>query len=277
MIKNEFYTLRGGNKINKVGLGTWQSSNEDAYTSVKSALEVGYRHIDTAFAYENEEGVGKALKDSGIDRKELYVCTKLPSHIKDVEGTKKHCEMSLKSLGLDYLDLYLIHAPWPWSDVGTDCREGNIEAWKAMIELKKQGKIKSIGVSNFSIDDIENLITATGEIPEVNQIRFFVGNTQEKLFEYCKSKNILIEAYSPMATGAVLGRSEISVLAEKYGVSPAQICIRYCLQRGTLPLPKSVNADRIKQNIELDFVISDGDMAYLNAFDGSEFKKPYRS
>lgn len=277
MIKNEFYTLRGGNKINKVGLGTWQSSNEDAYTSVKSALEVGYRHIDTAFAYENEEGVGKALKDSGIDRQELYVCTKLPSHIKDVEGTKKHCEMSLKSLGLDYLDLYLIHAPWPWSDVGTDCREGNIEAWKAMIELKKQGKIKSIGVSNFSIDDIENLITATGEIPEVNQIRFFVGNTQEKLFEYCKSKNILIEAYSPMATGAVLGRSEISVLAEKYGVSPAQICIRYCLQRGTLPLPKSVNADRIKQNIELDFVISDGDMAYLNAFDGSEFKKPYRS
>lgn len=277
MIKNEFYTLRGGNKINKVGLGTWQSSNEDAYTSVKSALEVGYRHIDTAFAYENEEGVGKALKESGIDREELYVCTKLPSHIKDFEGTKKHCEMSLKSLQLDFLDLYLIHAPWPWSDVGTDCRAGNIEAWRAMIELKKQGKIKSIGVSNFSADDIENLIAATGEIPEVNQIRFFVGNTQEKLVEYCKSKNILIEAYSPMATGAVLGRSEIKVLAEKYGVSPAQICIRYCLQRGTLPLPKSVNADRIKQNIELDFVISDGDMAYLNAFDGSEFKKPYRS
>ena len=142
--------LNDGVEIPSVGLGTWQSEKPDAYRAVRTAVDCGYRHIDTAYVYENEDAVGEAIKDCGVSRRELFITTKLPSHIKSFEGAKEYCEKSLKALGLDYLDLYLIHAPWPWSDVGSDCTEGNFAAWRAMIELKKEGKLRSIGVSNFN-------------------------------------------------------------------------------------------------------------------------------
>ena len=265
-IKNEYFTLNNGVKIPKVGLGTWQSKDgEECVNAVKWAINYGYTHIDTAYAYENESSVIKGIRESGVDRKEIFITTKLPSHIKTYEGAKEYCARSLKQLDTDYIDLYLIHAPWPWSSIGMDCKEGNIEAWKAMVELYNEGKIRSIGVSNFQPEDIIPLIEATGVVPMVNQIRYFIGNTQDRVVKYCKEHNILIEAYSPFATGEIINHPLLVEIAHKYNVSPAQICLRYCLQNDTLPLPKSVHEERIKANLDLDFVISNEDMNYLDS------------
>ena len=278
MVKNEFYTLYNGVTIPKIGFGTWQvAEGEEAYNSVTYALKVGYRHIDTAHAYGNEASVGRAIADSGIDRKDIFVTTKLPSHIKDYQGTMQHFNQSLTSLGLEYIDLYLIYAPWPWSDIGTDCTQGNIQAWKAMIELYNAGKIRSIGVSNFHPADMQALIDATGVVPMVNQIRYFIGNTQPAIVDYCNQHNILIQAYSPLATGEIVNNEQLQPLAQKYGVTVAKICLRYCLQKGTLPLPKSTNEGRIAQNLELDFTIDQDDMTFLDNIGRIGKIKPYRS
>lgn len=270
------FKLNDGTTIPEVGLGTWQSPKAEAYSAVRAAIDCGYRHIDTAYAYDNEDAVGRAVADCGLKREEIYLTTKLPSDIKSYDGAIEYCERSLKALNTPYLDLYLIHAPWPWAEIGKDCTEGNIAAWKAMTELQKRGKVKSIGVSNFNGEQIESLIAATGAVPSVNQIRFFIGNTQEGITEYCQNKGILVEAYSPLATGKILENPDIAAMAERYGVSLARLCIKFCLQRGTLPLPKSVNAARIKDNIALDFTISAEDMAYLNSLK-ELFPKPYRT
>lgn len=265
MIINQTYTLLNGVEIPKVGFGTWQTkSGEEAYNSVKWAIEAGYRHIDTAYAYGNEESVGKAIADSNVGRKNMFIVTKLPAEIKTYGGAWEHFEKSLRNLHTDYLDLYLIHAPWPWSEVGKDCTAGNVEAWKAMVELHKSGLIRAIGVSNFHPEDIKPLIDATGVKPAVNQIRYFIGNTQEKISDYCRKEGILIEAYSPLATGELLENGTLDNIAQKYGKSVAKICLRYCLQKGVLPLPKSTHRDRIFDNTDLDFTISDEDMAYLD-------------
>ena len=278
MLRNENYVLYNGVNIPKIGFGTWQvAEGEEAYNSVTYALKVGYRHIDTAHAYGNEASVGKAIADSGIDRKDIFVTTKLPSHIKDYQGTMQHFNQSLTSLGLEYIDLYLIHAPWPWSDIGTDCTQGNIQAWKAMIELYNAGKIRSIGVSNFHPADMQALIDATGVVPMVNQIRYFIGNTQPAIVDYCNQHNILIQAYSPLATGEIVNNEQLQPLAQKYGVTVAKICLRYCLQKGTLPLPKSTNEGRIAQNLELDFTIDQDDMTFLDNIGRIGKIKPYRS
>lgn len=264
------FTLYNQVKIPNIGFGTWQIT-EGAYESVRMALKAGYRHIDTAEAYGNEAEVGRAIKDSKISRSEMFVTTKLPSHIKTFDETTKHFHESLERLGLDYIDLYLIHAPWPWSAQGTDHTKGNIEAWKAMIGLYEKGLVKSIGVSNFGIKDIEALIAATNFIPHVNQIPLFISVPQNELRTYCALKNILIEAYSPLATGKLLKVSQIVKMAEKYQVTPAQLCIKFCLEIGTLPLPKSTHEERIKNNFDLGFKISETDLEYLlslkNVFD----------
>lgn len=278
MIRNEFFTLNNGIKIPAIGFGTWQvADGEEGYNSCLWALKAGYRHIDTAFAYGNEQSVARAIADSGLVRDEVFITTKLPADIKTYEGAKEYFESSLKNLGTNYLDLYLIHAPWPWSNVGSDCTDGNIDVWKAMIELYNEGKVRSIGVSNFHPADIQALIDATGFVPAVNQIRFFIGNTQNEIYEYCKERNILIEAYSPLATGAIVEHGDLSGLAQKYNVSVAQLCIRFCIEKGTLPLPKSINEGRIKQNLEVDFEISKDDMQYLDSLYHIGPTRPYRS
>ena len=199
------YVMYNGLEIPSVGFGTWQiPDGEVCYKACLDALEAGYRHVDTAYVYGNEKSVGRAIKDFGINREEKFVTTKLPSDIKSFDGCIKYFNESLENLGLEYVDLYLIHAPWPWSNVGSDCTSGNIEAWKAMIELMNQGKVKSIGVSNFLVKDIKPLIEATGIKPMVNQIRYFIGNTQEEITQYCQNNDILVEAYSPLATGHIL-------------------------------------------------------------------------
>ena len=276
MIKD--YELYNGVKIPAIGFGTWQTkSGDEAFNAVKWAIEYGYKHIDTAYTYGNESSVADAIKASNIKREDLFITTKLPAEIKTYEGAMKHFNESLNNLNTDYLDLYLIHAPWPWSNVGQDCTAGNIEVWKAFIELYNAKKIRAIGVSNFHVKDIEALIEATGFKPMVNQIRFFIGNTQENITKYCQENNILIQAYSPLATGEILENPMLDDMVKKYNTTKAKLCIRYCLERGALPLPKSIHEDRIKDNLDVDFKISNEDMDYLNSLVHICSTRPLRS
>ncbi len=255
----ETFQLYNGVTIPKVGFGTWQVPNGDiAYQAVKDALEVGYIHIDTAYVYENEVSVGQAIKDAHMKRSELFVTSKLPSHIKTYDETESYFYETLKRLQLDYLDLYLIHAPWPWSNIGQDFKEGNAEAWKKMIELYEAKKIRAIGVSNFNVDDLKDLIARTGVVPHVNQIAFFAGHfqKQKETLAFCQENHILVEAYSPLAIGHALKTPLVVSLADKYQKTPAQILIRYTLEHNTLPLPKSTKKARMEENADLDFSIS---------------------
>lgn len=265
MILNETYNLNTGAKIPKIGFGTWQIANgEEAYNSVTFALKNGYRHIDTARAYGNESSVGKAIRDSGIDREEIFVTTKLPAEVKSYEGALESFEKTMAEIGLDYVDLYLIHAPWPWGEKGADYTVENIKVWKAMEEIYKSGRARAIGVSNFNVADLKVILGNCEIKPAANQIRFFIGNTQDDITKFCQNNDILVEAYSPMATGEIINNQDVVAMADKYSKTPAQICIRYTLQRGTLPLPKSVHEDYILQNADVDFEINDSDMLYLD-------------
>lgn len=259
------YVLKNGVKMPKVGFGTWQiPDGEICYNAVSMALKHGYRHIDTAAAYGNEASVGKAIKDSGLAREEVFVTSKLQSHIKTYQGALVAFEKTMKELDMDYLDLYLIHAPWPWNEIGKDCSSGNVEAFKAMEKLYREGKIRAIGVSNFSPSDLDNILKHCEIIPHVNQIAFFIGNNQEETHRYCNDKGILVEAYSPLAIGYALTNETIQNMAKTYGVTPAQLCIRYCIEKGTAPLPKSTHESRIIENTGLDFKMKEEDVAFLD-------------
>ena len=261
----KYFKLANDVLIPSIGYGTWQISNDDAYDCVLNAIKLGYRHIDTAYAYENEVGVGKAIKDCNVDRKQLFITSKLPSHIKTYDEAITYFNQTLINLDLEYLDLYLIHAPWPWSDVGSDHTAGNIEVWKAFIELYNKGKIRSIGVSNFHVKDLKAIIDATNFVPHVNQIRYFIGNRQDDITNFCQENNILIQAYSPLATGELVNNEKLIEMASRYNVSIPKICLRYCLEKNTLPIPKSTNIERMKSNLELDFTISKKDIEYLDS------------
>lgn len=267
MKSGKTYTLYNGIEIPAIGIGTWQIKNEDVQEPVLCALKNGYRHVDTAAGYRNETGVGEAIKKSGIPRNEIFVTTKLPAEIKGYENTLNSFNESLQQLGLEYIDLYLIHAPWPWEDMQGDYTTGNIESWKAMEKLYKEGKVHAIGVSNFAPKHIKPLLENCDIVPMVNQISFYVGHIQRDTVKYCKDKGIFVEAYAPLATGAVFKIDLIHEMAKKYDVSPAQLCINYCVQKGTAAIPKSTHEDRIIQNFNLDFTISDEDMLELDALD----------
>lgn len=277
MVKNDFIKLYNGVKMPIIGFGTWQSESNDAYKSVLYALECGYRHIDTAYVYGNEKAVGKAIKDSKVPRHEIFLTTKCPADVKSYDGARKHFFESLKNLDVDYIDLYLIHAPWPWSNVGADCTSGNCEVWKAIVEFYNEGLIKSIGVSNFHIKDIEAITKYTNVPPMVNQIRYFIGNTQSQLTEYCQKHEIVIEAYSPLATGKLLDNPDLNNIARKYNVSIPKLCIRYCIEKNTVPLPKSIHKERIEENLDVDFRISSEDIKILDKIHNESLDKPLRS
>lgn len=264
MIFDETYTLSNGVTIPKLGLGTWLIDNDKAAQAVKDAVKIGYRHIDTAQAYENEAGVGEGIRTCGISRSELFVTTKLAAEAKNYDDAVKAIDGSLQAMGLDYIDLMLIHAPQPWADFrGGDYIEGNRAAWRALEEAYKAGKLRTIGISNFKREDIDNLLADCTVVPMVNQLLIHVSNTPFELIEYSVSKGMLAEAYSPIAHGEILHNSVISEIAEKYGVTVPQLCIRYCLQLGTLPLPKTADSAHMKENAGVDFVISDEDMQTL--------------
>jgi diketogulonate reductase-like aldo/keto reductase len=260
------FTLSNGVEIPTIGFGTWQiPDGPETYDSVTAALEAGYRHIDTARAYGNEASVGRAIRDSGVPRDDIFVTTKLPAEIKDYDQAKASFEKTMSLLEMDRVDLYLIHAPWPWSDMGSDHREGNIAVWKALEEIYDAGRSRSIGVSNFDVADLESLIAATDVVPHANQIRWFIGNTQPDTTAYCKANDILVEGYSPLATGAILDNADVARIAAKYDRSVAQICIRYLLENDVLPLPKTTTPSRIVENADVDFEISDDDLETLDA------------
>ncbi len=251
-------------KIPVIGLGTWQMpKGETTYQSVLSALKAGYRHIDTAAGYGNEESVGQAIKDSGLKREDVFVTSKLESHIKSYDETLEAFEKTLDNLGFEYLDLYLIHAPWPWSEMGKNCDEGNVAAFKAMETLYKAGKIKAIGVSNFSVADVKNILDHCEITPHVNQIGYFIGLDNQDIHQYCDQHEILVEAYSPLGIGYALNNETIKEVASKYNVSAAQICLRYLIQKDLVVIPKSTHEHRIKENAQLDFEISKNDMTIL--------------
>lgn len=264
-VLTERFELANGVKIPKVGFGTWQTPAGDvAYQAVRNALKVGYRHIDTAKAYGNEADVGRAVRDSKISRDQIFVTSKLPAQSKTYDEAMADFESTFKKLDIDYVDLYLVHAPWPWSQIGKDCDEGNVEVWRAMQDIYASGRVKAIGVSNFNVHDLKNVMVDAKVKPMVNQIQYYVGFTEPKITEFAKKNNILVEAYSPLATGGLLRNEKMATLAKKYDVSVAQMALRFCLQNGILPLPKAVGEDHIENNAKLDFEISDADMVTLN-------------
>jgi diketogulonate reductase-like aldo/keto reductase len=265
-ILNETYTLSNGVEIPKLGLGTWFIDDDKAADAVRAAVEIGYRNIDTAQAYGNERGVGEGVRTSGVPRDELFVSTKLAAEIKDFHGAAAAIDGSLQTLGLEYIDLMLIHSPQPWDDFrGGDYAEGNRQAWRALEQAHEAGKILSIGVSNFQQSDLGNILENCAVVPHVNQLLVHAGNTPSELLAYCEEKQILVEAYSPIAHGAILQNADVQAMAKQYGVSVPQLCIRYTLQLGTVSLPKTANPEHMRSNAEVDFVISDEDMSALHA------------
>jgi diketogulonate reductase-like aldo/keto reductase len=265
MILEETYTLSNGLAIPKVGLGTWLIPDNEAAAAVRSAIDLGYRHIDTAQAYGNERGVGEGVRESGIPREKIFITTKVAAENKTYESAATSIDESLRKLGCGPADLIIIHCPQPWAEFRGPKRyfTENKQVWKALEDAYLAGKAKAIGVSNFLIDDLENLLEDCRIRPMVNQILLHIGETPSALVAYCQQKGILVEAYSPIAHGAALRNEALGAVAARYGVTIPQLCIRYTLQLGAVTLPKSANPDHIRSNAELGFTISDADMAAL--------------
>jgi len=256
-------------QIPQLGLGTWFIDDSKAADAVRAAVEIGYRHFDTAQAYGNERGVGEGVRTCGLKRDEIFVVSKVAAEHKTYESAKKSIDGTLTKMGLDYLDMMIIHSPQPWAEVNqSEDRyiDGNREAWRALEDAYNEGKLRAIGVSNFQIGDIESLAETTKIKPMVNQILLHISNTPTELVNYCKDNGIVVEAYSPIAHGEILNQPEIKAMAEKYGVSVPQLCIRYTLQLGTVSLPKTADPEHMKANAQVDFEISAEDMKALESF-----------
>lgn len=258
------FTLRNGVEIPCIGFGTWQTPDGDtAIQAVDTAIKNGYRHIDAAACYENEVGVGQGIKESGLERSSLFVTSKVWNTERGYEKTMAAFEKTCSDLQLDYLDLYLIH--WPASQSRfADWEKINLDTWRALTELYHAGKIRAIGVSNFMPHHLKALME-TEVPPMVDQIEFHPGQMQEETVAYCRENGIVVEAWSPLGTGKMLGNEILKEIAAKYGKTAAQVCIRWCLQNEVLPLPKSVTPSRIAENVDVfDFELTDGEMERIN-------------
>lgn len=265
------YTLRNGVKIPCVGFGTWiKNDGQVELDSVKEALACGYRHIDTATSYGNEAAVGRAIRKSGIPREEIFVTTKLWNPDQGYDTTLRAFEKSIKLLDMDYVDLYLIHWPRPQGHK-EDYQEINLQTWRAFEKLYKEGLIRSIGVSNFKPHHLQPLMDKAEIMPMVNQIEFHVSQLQEETVDFCKKNDILVEAWGPLARGKIMDVESVQAMSQKYNKTIAQISLRWILQKGILPLPKSVTPSRIQENAQLfDFELTDGDMKILDSIEGCE-------
>ena len=268
MIFDKVLNLSNGVEIPQLAFGTWKIPDNEASAAVENALAIGYRHIDTAQAYHNEAGVGEGIRKSGVKREQIFVNSKVEAEIKDYANAKKSIDETLLRMKLDYLDMMIIHNPQPWIEVNqSDDRhfEGNLEAWRALEEAMKAGKLRAIGVSSFQPEDLNNLIANSDVKPMVNQILCHIGATPKPLIDFCEQNGIVVESFSPVAHGEALNNEVIKKMAAKYQVSVAQLCIRYDWQLNTVVLPKSTNPVHMKENSELNFVINDEDMKTLEA------------
>lgn len=268
MIYDKVLNLSNGVEIPQLAFGTWKIPDNEASAAVENALAIGYRHIDTAQAYHNEAGVGEGIRKSGVKREQIFVNSKVEAEIKDYANAKKSIDETLLRMKLDYLDMMIIHNPQPWIEVNqSDDRhfEGNLEAWRALEEAMKAGKLRAIGVSSFQPEDLNNLIANSDVKPMVNQILCHIGATPKPLIDFCQQNGIVVESFSPVAHGEALNNEAIKKMAAKYQVSVAQLCIRYDWQLNTVVLPKSTNPVHMKENSELNFVINDEDMKTLEA------------
>ena len=267
---HETITLSNGVIVPRLALGTWLiDDNSIAANAVKSAIDLGYRHIDTAQAYENERGVGEGVRNSGISREKIFITSKVAAEHKDYKTAANGIDETLRKTGLDYLDLMIIHSPQPWKLFNqSDDRfiEGNREAWRALEDAYKAGKLRAIGVSNFLKCDIDSLWETAEIKPMVNQVLCHISNSPLALIDYCKSKDIVMEAYSPVAHGEALKSPAIKAMADKYSVSVPQLCIRYDIQLDMIVLPKTTNPEHMKNNADVEFVISEEDMEILKKF-----------
>ncbi len=259
------YTLSDGNQMPCVALGTaGLKESEQTVSLVKAALEMGYRHIDTAAAYGNEVSVGKAIRESGVPRSEIFLTSKLDGPDHGYQLALDACQASLDRLGLDYIDLYLIHWPVP-SEFASNWREANRDTWRAFAELKKQRKLKSVGISNFHAEHIDALLEGSDLKATVNQIKLCPGVTQDEVVAYSREHGMILTAYSPLDRGLILKDETVAALAEKYKKTPAQVILRWSLEMGFVPLPKSSNEKRMAENMDLfDFELSSGDRDLLS-------------
>lgn len=261
----EYIKLNDGNIIPPIGFGTYKATEQEGIESVKQALKNGYRLLDGAARYENEEAVGKGIKESGLSREDVFITTKVWREHLGYEETKKAFYTSLKQLGLDYIDLYLIHWPANYKNFGDNWKKVNADTWRALEDLQEEGKIKSIGVSNFLVEHLEALLETAKVIPAINQIEFHPGYWQQEVKEYCDNKNIIVEAWSPLARGRVFNNELLQKIAEKHKKSIPQICLKWCLQHHVIPIPKSTTVDRIIDNIDIfDFELTEKEMLEIN-------------
>ena len=266
----EMKKLSNGIEIPVLALGTWFIDDDKVAEAVKSAVKMGYRHIDTAQAYGNEHGVGEGIRTCGVPREQIFVTSKVAAEYKTYEEAAVSIDRSLANMGLDYIDMMIIHSPQPWDKVNqSEDRyvEGNRAAWRALEDAYKAGKLRAIGVSNFLQEDIENLWETAEIKPMVNQVLCHISNSPLELIDYCKKKGIVMEAYSPVAHGEALKNKVIADMAEKYEVTIPQMCIRFDIQLGMIVLPKTANPDHMKANADVDFTISAEDMEILKHVD----------
>ncbi|MBF8151138.1 aldo/keto reductase [Winogradskyella sp. F6397] len=260
----KYLKLNDGNNMPLVGFGTFKATEQEGIDAVKHALLKGYRSIDTAAIYGNEVAVGKGIKASGIARDEIFVTTKLWREHLSYDEAKQEFENSLNRLDLDYIDLYLIH--WPANAKNYDnWQKANADAWKAMEELQAEGKIKSIGVSNFFEEHLEALSKTSNVKPAVNQIEFHPGYWQQDLVDYCKKQNIVVESWSPLARGKVFENETLKKIANTHNTSVAKVCLRWIIQHDVIVIPKSTTNERIEDNIKLfDFELTSAEMSQIN-------------
>lgn len=265
----ENFTLVNGVLIPKIGFGTWLLEDEkQCIDSVTYALKNGYTHIDTAADYYNEKSVGQAIKAFPMKREDVFISTKLSGDIKDVDEATAAFKSSLKNLQVEYLDLYLIHSPIPWDEYDNpevNYDKENLAIWKLMEEWYRQGLIRAIGVSNFSLDALTNIINHSEIVPHVHQICYYIGCVQPKVVQFCEKNQIQVVGHSPLANGELLDNQEVRQIASKYNKTLPQLCIAFALQNNIIPLPKSTHEKYIIENTDVDFIINDEDMNYLTS------------